>query len=172
MHDILLIAFALAWAQFSAPATRRSVLTLRATGATRTLAPDIDLSHTVGWFTARYPVALNVGGPVSGLDWAQVVAGQAGLGALIKDAKEQLRALPDPLTYGVLRYLNAEVELTEPDPPIGFNYLGRVGAPAEAWAAGDVWRICVEGVPVTDAATAVPMPLGAHRGGRRRHRGH
>ena len=37
---------------------------------------------------------------VGGLDWAQVVAGEAGLGAVIKDAKEQLRALPDGLTYG------------------------------------------------------------------------
>ena len=51
----------------------------------------MDLSRTVGWFTTKYPVALAVGG----LSWAQVVAGEAGLGALIKDAKEQLRALPD-----------------------------------------------------------------------------
>ena len=32
---------------------------------------------------------------VGGLRWAQVVAGEAALGAVIKDAKEQLRALPD-----------------------------------------------------------------------------
>ena len=61
----------------------------------------------MGWFTTKYPVALAVGG----LDWAQVVAGEAALGAVIKDAKEQLRTLPDGLTYGVLRYLNAEVDL-------------------------------------------------------------
>ena len=57
-----------------------------------------------------------------------MVAGEAGLGAVIKDAKEQLRALPDGLTYGVLRYLNADVDLAGPDPVIGFNYLGRLGA--------------------------------------------
>ncbi|EUA11864.1 linear gramicidin synthetase subunit D domain protein [Mycobacterium xenopi 4042] len=34
------------------------------------------------------------------------MAGEAVLGTLVKDAKEQLRALPDPLTYGVLRYFN------------------------------------------------------------------
>ena len=67
---------------------------------------------------------------VGGLAWAQVVAGEAALGAVIKDAKEQLRALPDPLTYGLLRYLNPEVELGGSDPVIGFNYLGRLGAGA------------------------------------------
>ena len=79
-------------------------------------------SRTVGWFTTKYPVALNVGGSVGGLAWAQVVAGEAGLGAIVKDAKEQLRALPDGLTYGVLRYLNSDVDLGGSDPAIGFNY--------------------------------------------------
>ena len=59
-----------------------------------------------------------------------MVAGEAALGAVIKDAKEQLRALPDPLSYGLLRYLNPEVELAGSDPAIGFNYLGRLGAAA------------------------------------------
>ena len=59
-----------------------------------------------------------------------MVAGEAALGALVKDAKEQLRALPDPLTYGLLRYLNTDVDLGGSDPPIGFNYLGRLGAGA------------------------------------------
>ena len=65
-----------------------------------------------------------------GCRWAQVVAGEAALGAVIKDAKEQLRALPDALTYGLLRYLNTDVDLAGSDPPIGFNYLGRLGAGA------------------------------------------
>ena len=60
------------------------------------LGPQVDLSRTVGWFTTKYPVSLTVGG----LYWAQVIAGEAALGAVVKDAKEQLRALPDPLTYG------------------------------------------------------------------------
>ena len=109
----------------------------------------------MGWFTAKYPVALQVGG----LSWAQVIAGEAALGAVIKAAKEQLRALPDPLTYGLLRYLNTEVDLHESDPVIGFNYLGRLGAPAQAAAADDVWRIGPDGVSPTGAAAAVPMPL-------------
>ena len=80
----------------------------------------------MGWFTTKYPVALTL----DGLYWAQVVAGDAALGAVIKDAKEQLRALPDGLTYGLLRYLNTDVDLAGPDPTIGFNYLGRLGAAA------------------------------------------
>ena len=118
------------------------------------LAAEVDLTRTVGWFTAIYPVSLAVGG----LSWAQVVAGAAGLGAVVKDAKEQLRALPDPLTYGLLRYLNPEVELAGSDPVIGFNYLGRLGAPAGDVSA-DVWRLCLEGLSVTGAAAALPMPL-------------
>ena len=92
-------------------------------GRQEELGADVDLSRTVGWFTAKYPVALSVGG----LDWAQVVAGEAALGAAIKDAKEQLRALPDGLTYGLLRYASTELNLAGSDPVIGFNYLGRLG---------------------------------------------
>ncbi|EUA76204.1 linear gramicidin synthetase subunit C domain protein [Mycobacterium xenopi 4042] len=33
---------------------------------------------------------------------------------MIKEAKEQLRAHPHPLTYGLLRYLNTDVELDGP----------------------------------------------------------
>jgi non-ribosomal peptide synthase protein (TIGR01720 family) len=93
---------------------------------------------------------------VGGLGWAQVIAGDAALGIVIKNAKEQLRALPDPLTYGVLRYLNTDVELGGSDPPIGFNYLGRLGVPA---ADGEVWRVDQDGLSLTGAAAAVPMPL-------------
>ena len=84
--------------------------------------------------------------------------GGAGLGAVVKDAKEQLRALPDGLTYGVLRYLNSEVDLDGSDPSIGFNYLGRLGAPA-AELSGDIWEIRQDAWAVTGVAAAVPMPL-------------
>ncbi|PIB73133.1 non-ribosomal peptide synthetase, partial [Mycobacterium celatum] len=108
----------------------------------------------MGWFTTKYPVSLNL----TGLSWGQVVAGEAGLGMLVKDAKEQLRALPNELTYGVLRYLNTEVDLAGSDPPIGFNYLGRLGVSA-AEAGGEVWRISDEGLSLTAAGAALPMPL-------------
>jgi non-ribosomal peptide synthase protein (TIGR01720 family) len=118
------------------------------------LGLDVDLSRTVGWFTAKYPVALAVGG----LSWAQVVAGEAELGTLIKDAKEQLRALPDPLSYGVLRYLNGDVDLEGSDPAIAFNYLGRLGGSA-AEVSGDGWGICADGLARLHVSSRLPMPL-------------
>ena len=111
----------------------------------------------MGWFTTKYPVSLEV----DGLPWAQVVAGQAELGAVIKNAKEQLRALPDGLTYGLLRYLNADADLDGSDPRIGFNYFGRLGVPAGDADDGfaQMWTVCPDGASVVSAATAVPMPL-------------
>ena len=59
MQDILLIAFALAVAEFLGDRQRAgSGSTSRATGATRSWAADVDLSRTVGWFTTKYPVSL------------------------------------------------------------------------------------------------------------------
>ena len=154
VNDILLIGFALAWAQFLGNPGAPIGIDVEGHGRHEELADDIDLTRTVGWFTTKYPVSLAVGG----LSWAQVLAGGAALGAVIKDAKEQLRALPDPLSYGLLRYLNHDVDLAGADPAIGFNYLGRLGAGA-AEVSGDGWRICPEGLSLTAAATAVPMPL-------------
>ena len=154
IHDILLIAFGLAWTEFLGTGGAPIGIDVEGHGRDEDLAADVDLSRTVGWFTTKYPVSLTVGG----LRWAQVIAGEAALGAVIKDAKEQLRALPDGLTYGLLRYLNTDVDLAGSDPPIGFNYLGRLGA-AAAEMSDDLWRISQDGLSVTDAATAVPMPL-------------
>ncbi|PRC43773.1 non-ribosomal peptide synthetase, partial [Mycobacterium sp. ITM-2017-0098] len=72
--------------------------------------------------------------------------------------KEQLRRLPDGVTYGLLRYLNDDVDLAGADPPIGFNYLGRLGAGGSE-VSGDIWEIRQDGWTVTGAAAAIPMPL-------------
>jgi amino acid adenylation domain-containing protein/non-ribosomal peptide synthase protein (TIGR01720 family) len=157
IHEILVIAFALALAEFLGTGGAPIGIDVEGHGRQEELAAPnehVDLSRTVGWFTTKYPVGLNVGG----LDWAQVAAGGAALGEAIKDAKEQLRSLPDGATYGLLRYLNTDVDLGGSDPPIGFNYLGRVGA-AEVEHSGDVWEICQDGWSVTGVAAAIPMPL-------------
>ncbi|WP_409366108.1 amino acid adenylation domain-containing protein [Mycolicibacterium elephantis] len=161
VHEILLIAFALAWAQYLGTDGAPIAIDVEGHGRDEELAETaaaagrhIDLSRTVGWFTAKYPVGLTLGG----LRWTQVVAGDAALGAVIKDAKEQLRALPDGLTYGLLRYLNPDADLAGTDPVIGFNYLGRLGAPA-AYASGDVWRFSQEGLSLTAGAAAMPISL-------------
>jgi glycopeptidolipid biosynthesis protein len=154
VQDILLIAFALAVAEFLGTGGAPIGIDVEGHGRHEELAPDVDLSRTVGWFTTKYPVSL----ALDASSWGQVIAGEAALGALIKDAKEQLRALPDGLTYGLLRYLNPDVDLDGSDPAIGFNYLGRLGA-AGAEASGDLWRVSSEGVSVAGAAAAIPMPL-------------
>ncbi|MER7923552.1 non-ribosomal peptide synthase/polyketide synthase [Streptomyces sp. NPDC096057] len=108
------------------------------------LSEGMDLSRTVGWFTAAYPVRLDA----SGLDLAEAAAGGAAAGALVKRVKEQVQAVPgDGLGHGLLRHLNPEtgpVLKALPVPQIGFNYLGRfatAGAepgPVEPWqTAGD-----------------------------------
>ncbi|WP_081271867.1 non-ribosomal peptide synthetase [Mycobacteroides immunogenum] len=155
VQDVLLIAFALAWNEFLGSAGAPIGFDVEGHGRQEEFAGDADLSRTVGWFTSKYPVSLAVGE----LSWAQVVAGDPALAPVIKAAKEQLRALPDGLTYGLLRYLNPDVEVAGPDPSIGFNYLGRLGA-GGADLSDDLWRIDHDGVAITAAATSVPTPLG------------
>ena len=151
VNDILLIALGLAFGKYSGTKTAIGI-DVEGHGRHEELGAGLDLSRTVGWFTTKYPVALTVGE----LDWGQVFSGATALGALVKSAKEQLRALPDPLTYGLLRYLNPEVGLGESDPAIGFNYLGRMGGAAEL--SEQFWRIGPDGLS-SGAATVVAMPL-------------
>ncbi|MFN8042486.1 MAG: amino acid adenylation domain-containing protein [Mycobacterium sp.] len=155
VQDILLIAFGLAWAEFLGTGSAPIGIDVEGHGRDEEIAADdVDLSRTVGWFTTKYPVALTPGA----ISWPQVVAGDTALGAVIKDAKEQLRALPDGLTYGLLRYLNPEIELGEAEPGIGFNYLGRLGAGA-ADLSEDLWRISDDSLSLSAAAAAIDMPL-------------
>ncbi|OBH34376.1 non-ribosomal peptide synthetase, partial [Mycobacterium sp. E342] len=151
--DILLIAFGLAFAEFLGTGAAPIGIDVEGHGRQEELAPRVDLSRTVGWFTTKYPVSLKGGR----LNWSQVAAGEAALGPVIKAAKEQLRALPDGLTYGLLRYLNDDVDLDGPDPVIGFNYLGRLGAGADL--SDELWRVSHDSLAVAAVATAVPMPL-------------
>ncbi|ORX03099.1 non-ribosomal peptide synthetase [Mycobacterium triplex] len=153
VQDILVIAFGLALAELLGTGGAPIGIDVEGHGRHELPGAQVDLSRTVGWFTAKYPVAISVGE----LDWAQVTGGELALGAVIKDAKEQLRALPDGVTYGLLRYLNDEVDLSGPDPAIAFNYLGRLGGLAEL--TEDLWRPAVTASTAVAAATAVPMPL-------------
>ncbi|MFJ3335011.1 non-ribosomal peptide synthase/polyketide synthase [Streptomyces sp. NPDC086766] len=78
------------------------------------LFDDIDLSRTVGWFTAEYPLALTV-------------APDAGWHDTLRSVKEQLRAVPlHGLSHGALRHLLPDGPLTgAPAPQVGFNYHGQ-----------------------------------------------
>ncbi len=160
IQDVLLIGFALAVAEFLGNPATPIGIDVEGHGRheeIEALGTHLDLSRTVGWFTTKYPVSLRVDGELGRLNWAKVVAGDAALGAAIKDAKEQLRALPHPLSYGLLRYLNAEAGLGGADPTIGFNYLGRLGNTSIQGAEG-LWRLGQDGLSLTGAAAA-PLPL-------------
>ena len=145
VQDVLLIALTLAIAETFGTGTAPIGIDVEGHGRAEELADHVDLSRTVGWFTTKYPVAL---APVAG----------AGLDATIKAVKEQLRALPDGLTYGLLRHLNPDVQLSGAEPTIGFNYLGRLGV-SSAERSDGLWLISEEGLALTGVAAAVPMPL-------------
>ncbi|MFC5754850.1 condensation domain-containing protein, partial [Actinomadura rugatobispora] len=107
------------------------------------IVPGLDLSRTVGWFTSIHPVRLDPGAA----DWAEVKKGGPAAGAALKKVKEQLRAVPEGVGYGLLRHLagaEAAEELADlPPAEIAFNYLGRV-APGED---GGDWTLAPEEPP-------------------------
>jgi len=119
IHDILLIAYALAWTEFLGADHAAIGIDVEGHGRHDDLADDIDLSRTVGWFTLLYPVAL-----------AFKEAERPG-GAL-KAVKEQLRRVPGGgMSYGLLRYLSDGTEEMERlrvpgGPEVCFNYFGQL----------------------------------------------
>lgn len=114
------------------------------------VVPGADLSRTVGWFTSLYPVRLD-----PAVDTADEWEGGPAVGQALKQAKEQLRAMPDRgIGFGLLRYLNprtAPVLAGLARPAIGFNYMGARGAGsggASVWTPAADLRV---EVPVRDA---------------------
>ena len=83
---------------------------------------EIDLTRTVGWFTAIYPQCFTN----HDLSWRQQILGH----------KETLRAIPDHgLGFGALKYWAADFESADEnnvsenaDAPVLFNYLGQFSA--------------------------------------------
>jgi non-ribosomal peptide synthase protein (TIGR01720 family) len=82
------------------------------------IGKNLDLSHTIGWFTSLFPLRLDL-------------APGTETGAALKSIKEQIRKVPDRgLTYGLLRYcaedpaMRAGLAYGEP-PQLLFNYLGQ-----------------------------------------------
>ncbi|OBC09168.1 hypothetical protein A5784_00310 [Mycobacterium sp. 852013-50091_SCH5140682] len=155
LQDILLIAFGLAWNEFLGAGGGPIGIDVKGHGRAEQLSDDVDLSRTVGWFTSKYPVAL----VVDEIPWPQVAAGDAALGPLIRVALDRLRATPDGLTYGLLRYLNHEVRLEGSEPVIEFNYLGRFDAGA-ADTSDHLWRIDEDAMAAIPAASEILTPLG------------
>ncbi|MBW5423587.1 amino acid adenylation domain-containing protein, partial [Streptomyces sp. BG9H] len=82
---------------------------------------ELDISRTVGWFTTRHPVALAVPGDA---DWDTV----------LKQVKEQLRAVPrNGLGHDVLLRLAGPGKAPRAAAAqISFNYLGRMDTPEDS----------------------------------------
>jgi amino acid adenylation domain-containing protein/non-ribosomal peptide synthase protein (TIGR01720 family) len=102
----------------------------------RDLSPALDVSRTVGWFTALFPV---------GLELPPENASQH-LGAALKTIKEQLRQVPDRgLSYGYWCYLAPPEQRPDPqDLPtadIRFNYFGQTD---HLFAAADGLTLATE----------------------------
>jgi amino acid adenylation domain-containing protein/non-ribosomal peptide synthase protein (TIGR01720 family) len=120
INDVLLTALAQTIARWSGSS---AVLVDLEGHGREDIFEGIDLSRTVGWFTAIYPVFL------------QLEDGRGSLverpGAAIKVIKEKLHRVPQHgLGYGVLRYLCHDKKIAQrlsalPKPEICFNYLGQ-----------------------------------------------
>jgi amino acid adenylation domain-containing protein/non-ribosomal peptide synthase protein (TIGR01720 family) len=82
------------------------------------LFDDMDVSRTIGWFTAIYPIVLDL-------------REAFGIEQSLKSVKEQLRRIPNRGTgYGLLRYLNEDEQTSAslrglPSAQVLFNYMGQ-----------------------------------------------
>ncbi|MFG7945303.1 amino acid adenylation domain-containing protein [Streptomyces cacaoi] len=118
INDVLLAAFARVLERWTGHG--RVAVNLEGHGREE-LFDDVDLTRTVGWFTAIHPVALELPEDES---WP----------ATMRAVKRQLRAVPQRgVGYGALRYLApadgpAHALAEAPEPQISFNYLGQAGA--------------------------------------------
>ena len=107
INDLLLTALMLTLRDWTGEA--HHLIDLESHGRTD-LFEEIDLSRTVGWFTALHTLFLRL-------------PAEMDFGAALKAIKEQLREVPhDGVGYGVLRYLCRE---DLPQGRILFNYLGQ-----------------------------------------------
>lgn len=111
INDILLTALATAVTEWAGCDTIQ--IDLESHGR-QELFTDINVSRTVGWFTALYPVKIDY-------------HGRTEIGERIKAVKENLRTIPQGgIGYGVLRYLTRQWGEEERQAQLVFNYLGQM----------------------------------------------
>ncbi|MEA5581860.1 amino acid adenylation domain-containing protein [Nodularia harveyana UHCC-0300] len=115
INDILLTACLQSCAQWTG--NNSLLMDLEAHGREELFA-DINLSRTVGWFTAIFPVLLSL-------------EENPHPGEALKSIKEQLRRIPQKgINYGILRYLSDDPQIRQqladlPPAEVCFNYLGQ-----------------------------------------------
>lgn len=116
INDVLLSALGLALTRWLGQPGAR--ISLEGHGREELFA-GVDLSRTIGWFTALFPLRLDL--PQAG-----------GLREVLKSVKEQLRRVPNRgIGYGLLRYLSGDDKAAAalrrlPQPQVLFNYLGQL----------------------------------------------
>ncbi|MFB7474170.1 non-ribosomal peptide synthase/polyketide synthase [Kitasatospora sp. NPDC056184] len=151
VDDVLLTGLAAAVPHWRGD-TEGVLLDVEGHGRAEHLVPGSDLSRTVGWFTAAYPVHLDAG-PVA---WAELAAGGEAAGRALRAVKERLRATPgEGIGYGLARYVSPETApglAAAPEAQLGYNYFGRIDA---AGPLGEGWAL----VPGLGAADAPEAPL-------------
>ncbi|ESA35631.1 amino acid adenylation domain protein [Leptolyngbya sp. Heron Island J] len=115
INEVLLTALALSFEQW----TKSAALLIDVEGHGREeLFEDLNLSGTVGWFTAVFPVLLTLGNKDS-------------LSDSLKQVKEQLRQIPNcGVGFGAVKYLSKDSDAGHqlkslPKSEVSFNYLGR-----------------------------------------------
>ncbi|MFE9116185.1 amino acid adenylation domain-containing protein [Streptomyces sp. NPDC007172] len=114
INEVLLAAFGRALTAWTGQ--ERTLIELEGHGR-EDILEGVDLSRTVGWFTAAHPVHL-------------AVPADAPMPVAVRTVKRQLRALPQHgIGYGALRHLAPGRTPLEPVRPlVGFNYLGQFGS--------------------------------------------
>jgi non-ribosomal peptide synthase protein (TIGR01720 family) len=114
-HEVLLAALLQAWADWSG--SSRMLFDLEGHGRD-TLADELDIASSVGWFTAVFPVVLN--------------RDEADSDRLLQSVRRQLRAVQSRgAGHGVLRWLGRTPEIAaalaeKHRPELLFNFLGRI----------------------------------------------
>jgi non-ribosomal peptide synthase protein (TIGR01720 family) len=117
IHDILLTVLVQSFAQWTG--FRSLLIDLEGHGREEQLFENINISRTVGWFSAIFPVMLEL-------------EKTSDIGDHLKSIKEQLRCIPNyGISYGILRYLSPDktVKLqfkATPKAEVVFNYLGQI----------------------------------------------
>jgi len=115
INDVLLTALVQGFARWSGS---RSLLVDLENHGREEIFEDVDLLHTVGWFTCIFPLLLDV-------------RDARDPGVALKLIKDQIRHVPDGgIGYGVLRYLSQDPETRNrlralPQAEVSFNYVGR-----------------------------------------------
>ena len=113
IQDILLTALGLSVGDW----TKQDSVIVNMEGHGREdLKGQVNVSRTVGWFTAQFPIVLDLKGSID-------------TGSHIKRIKEHVRRIPNKgIGFDLLRFMSPE-ELRlnlAPKPEIGFNYFGPV----------------------------------------------